>query len=42
MAKSIVADGEGATKLVTVNVKNAKSKNDADLNWKINCKFFFS
>ncbi len=31
MAKSIVADGEGATKLVTVNVKNAKSKNDADL-----------
>ena len=31
MAKSIVADGEGATKLVTVNVKNAKSKNDANL-----------
>ena len=31
MAKSIVADGEGATKLVTVNVKNAKSKIDADL-----------
>ncbi len=31
MAKSIVGDGEGATKLVTVNVKNAKSKSDADL-----------
>lgn len=31
MAKSIVSDGEGATKLVTVNVRNAKSKVDADL-----------
>lgn len=31
MAKSIVSDGEGATKLVTINVKNAKSKSDADL-----------
>ncbi len=31
MAKSIVADGEGATKLVTVNVKNARSKIDANL-----------
>lgn len=31
MAKSIVSDGEGATKLVTVNVKNAKTKIDADL-----------
>jgi len=31
MAKSIVSDGEGATKLVTISVKNAKSKNDADL-----------
>ncbi len=31
MAKSIVSDGEGATKLVTVNVRNAKSKIDADL-----------
>jgi glutamate N-acetyltransferase/amino-acid N-acetyltransferase len=31
MAKSIVSDGEGATKLVTINIKNAKSKEDADL-----------
>ncbi len=31
MAKSIVSDGEGATKLVTINVKNAKTKSDADL-----------
>ncbi len=31
MAKSIVSDGEGATKLVTINVKNAKSVLDADL-----------
>ncbi len=31
MAKSIVSDGEGATKLVTVNVKNAKTKSDANL-----------
>jgi len=29
MAKSIVRDGEGASKLVTVHVKNAKSENDA-------------
>jgi glutamate N-acetyltransferase / amino-acid N-acetyltransferase len=31
MAKSIVADGEGATKLVTIKVKNAKSQYDANL-----------
>ncbi len=31
MAKSIVSDGEGATKLVTINVKGAKTKDDADL-----------
>ncbi len=31
MAKSIVSDGEGATKLVTINVKNAKTAEDADL-----------
>jgi glutamate N-acetyltransferase / amino-acid N-acetyltransferase len=31
MAKAIVSDGEGATKLVTVNVKNAKTQEDADL-----------
>ncbi len=31
MAKSIVSDGEGATKLVTSNVTNAKSSEDADL-----------
>ncbi|MFO7447461.1 MAG: bifunctional glutamate N-acetyltransferase/amino-acid acetyltransferase ArgJ [Ignavibacteriaceae bacterium] len=31
MAKSIVADGEGATKLVTVTVKNARTKSDAEL-----------
>ena len=30
MAKSIVADGEGATKLITVEVKNAKTERDAD------------
>lgn len=29
MAKKIAADGEGATKLIEVNVKNAKSKQDA-------------
>lgn len=31
MAKSIVSDGEGATKLVTINVKGAGSQQDADL-----------
>ena len=31
MAKSIVFDGEGATKFVTINVKNAESDNDANL-----------
>ncbi|MHB1688209.1 MAG: bifunctional glutamate N-acetyltransferase/amino-acid acetyltransferase ArgJ [Ignavibacteriaceae bacterium] len=31
MAKSIVSDGEGATKLVTIKIKGAKSKSDADL-----------
>ncbi len=31
MAKSIVSDGEGATKLVTVKVSGAKSDEDADL-----------
>ena len=30
MAKSIVSDGEGASKLVTINVKNAKSQEDAN------------
>jgi glutamate N-acetyltransferase/amino-acid N-acetyltransferase len=31
MAKSIVFDGEGATKFITLNVKNAESDKDADL-----------
>lgn len=31
MAKSIVSDGEGATKLVTVKVSGAKTKSDSDL-----------
>lgn len=31
MAKSIVFDGEGATKFITVNVKNAATEKDADL-----------
>ncbi len=31
MAKAIVSDGEGATKLVTINVKNARLQADADL-----------
>jgi glutamate N-acetyltransferase / amino-acid N-acetyltransferase len=31
MATSIISDGEGATKLVTINVKNAKTQLDADL-----------
>ncbi|MDO8549573.1 MAG: bifunctional glutamate N-acetyltransferase/amino-acid acetyltransferase ArgJ [Ignavibacteria bacterium] len=30
MAKAIVADGEGATKLITVSVNNAKTKEDAN------------
>lgn len=30
MAKSIAADGEGATKLISITVKNAKSENDAN------------
>ncbi|GAB6282896.1 MAG: bifunctional glutamate N-acetyltransferase/amino-acid acetyltransferase ArgJ [Ignavibacterium sp.] len=30
MAKSIVADGEGSTKFITLSVKNAKTKCDAD------------
>lgn len=31
MAKSIVFDGEGATKFITVNIKNASTEKDADL-----------
>ncbi len=31
MAKSIVSDGEGATRLVGINVKNAKSSREADM-----------
>lgn len=31
MAKSIVFDGEGATKFITVNIKNALTEKDADL-----------
>ncbi len=31
MAKSIVSDGEGATKLITINVKHAKSEKEADI-----------
>jgi len=31
MAKSIVADGEGATKLITINITNAPSEKDANL-----------
>lgn len=30
MAKSIASDGEGATKLITISVNNAKTKRDAD------------
>ncbi|MBN1301226.1 MAG: bifunctional glutamate N-acetyltransferase/amino-acid acetyltransferase ArgJ [Melioribacteraceae bacterium] len=30
MAKAIVADGEGATKLITISIKNAKTEEDAD------------
>lgn len=30
MAKAIAADGEGATKLITVNIKHAKSEKEAD------------
>ncbi len=30
MAKAIAADGEGATKLITINIYNAKSKDDAN------------
>ena len=31
MAKSIVFDGEGATKFITINIKNAASEKDANL-----------
>ncbi|OGU35924.1 MAG: bifunctional ornithine acetyltransferase/N-acetylglutamate synthase [Ignavibacteria bacterium GWB2_35_6b] len=31
MAKSIISDGEGATKLITINVTGANTKTDADL-----------
>lgn len=31
MAKSIVFDGEGATKFITINIKNAASETDANL-----------
>ena len=31
LAKSIVKDGEGATKFITINIKNAFSSDDADL-----------
>ena len=30
MAKSIASDGEGATKLITINIKHAKSEKEAD------------
>ncbi|MFZ0455508.1 MAG: bifunctional glutamate N-acetyltransferase/amino-acid acetyltransferase ArgJ, partial [Ignavibacteriaceae bacterium] len=30
MAKAIAADGEGATKLITISINNAKTKKDAD------------
>ena len=30
MAKSIASDGEGATKLITISVNNARTKHDAD------------
>ncbi len=30
MAKSIVADGEGATKFITINIKNAQTEKDAN------------
>ncbi len=30
MAKSIASDGEGATKLITISINNAKTKKDAD------------
>ena len=30
-AKRIVLDGEGATKFITVNVKNCKTENDAKI-----------
>jgi glutamate N-acetyltransferase / amino-acid N-acetyltransferase len=30
MAKAVAGDGEGATKLITISVNNAKTKNDAD------------
>jgi len=31
MAKSIVADGEGATKFITINIKNAQTEKDANI-----------
>lgn len=31
MAKSIVADGEGATKFITINIKNAATEKDANI-----------
>jgi glutamate N-acetyltransferase/amino-acid N-acetyltransferase len=31
MAKSITSDGEGATKLITISIKNAKTKRDANV-----------
>jgi glutamate N-acetyltransferase/amino-acid N-acetyltransferase len=31
MAKSIASDGEGATKLITISINNAKTKRDADV-----------
>jgi glutamate N-acetyltransferase/amino-acid N-acetyltransferase len=31
MAKSIASDGEGATKLITINVKRAKTEKEADI-----------
>jgi len=31
MAKSIASDGEGATKLITVSINNAKTRKDADV-----------
>ena len=42
LAKRVVADGEGASKFITVNIQGCKNEDDAKKNSFLNCKFTFS
>ena len=42
LAKRVVADGEGASKFITISVENCKNENDAKKNSVFNCKLTIS